>query len=373
MDSAPTLTDGTVILRAHRADDAQGCLEQCQDPVSREWTTVPVPYSIDDARTFVTEVMPGGWADGSSWGFAVEVDGRYAGTVEVRDEGEGRMEVAYGSHPWVRGTGAFTRAVRLLVDWGFADRGARVLVWRANRGNWASRKLAWRLGFTLEGTIRSALPQRGELRDAWVGTLLPDDVREPTGVWLATPELTDGVVRLRALRDSDLARVVEAAGDDRTARWLGRMPSPYTEEDAHTWLQQTIESAATGDAVTWAVTAADDDVLLATVNLFDVTVGGIAEVGFWAHPGARGRGVATRATALALRHGFETLELVQVQGHAALGNTASRHALEAGGLREAGVVRLGTFIRPEGRVDAMRYDVLVEEWREAQPRARAGF
>ena len=140
------------------------------------------------------------------------------------------------------------------------------------------------------------------------------------------------------------------------------MPSPYTWADAGVWLQQTLESAATGHAVTWAVTM-DDDVLLAVVNLFDIEPGNDAEVGFWAHPDSRGQGITSRASGLAVRYGFEAFDLVRIQGHAALGNTASRHALEAAGLREAGVARLGTVIRPEGRVDAMRYDVLVEEWR----------
>src|SRR4051794_14334692 len=49
MLTAPTLTDGTVTLRAHRADDVQGSFEQCQDPVSQRWTTVPVPYTLEHA------------------------------------------------------------------------------------------------------------------------------------------------------------------------------------------------------------------------------------------------------------------------------------------------------------------------------------
>src|SRR4051812_22601526 len=96
METAPTLTDGAVLLRGHREDDVAGVFEQCQDAASRRWTTVPVPYSVEDAREFVTRQLPNGWADGSSWGFAVEVDGRFAGTVELRDEGDGRLEVAYG-------------------------------------------------------------------------------------------------------------------------------------------------------------------------------------------------------------------------------------------------------------------------------------
>jgi RimJ/RimL family protein N-acetyltransferase len=359
--AAPTLTDGTVTIRSHREDDVPGVLEQSVDPVSVRWTTVPTPYDVDHARTFVHEVMPAGWASGR-WGFAVESGGRYAGTVELRDDGGGRAEIAFGSHPWVRGTGAMERACRLLLDWGFSERGIGTVVWHAHVGNWASRRLAWRLGFSFDGTLRGFLRHRGELVDAWSGTRLASDDGRPRTTWLDTPLLTDGVVRLRPLRHADLPRVVEAAGDERTQRWLGRMPSPYTTADAETWLEHTREATASGDAVTWAVTG-EDDTLLGATNLFDITVGIDAEVGFWAHPDARGRGLTTRAAALALRHGFGTLDLVRIQGHAALGNTASRHALEACGLREACVARLGTVIRPEGRVDAVKYDVLVEEWR----------
>jgi RimJ/RimL family protein N-acetyltransferase len=372
MPHAPRLTDGIVTLRAHRDDDVPGVLEQSVDPASVRWTTVPTPYGVEDARAFVHDVMPAGWASGR-WGFAVESEGRYAGTVELRDDGGGRAEIAFGSHPWVRGTGAMERACRLLVDWGFAERGIRTVVWHAHVGNWASRRLAWRLGFSFDGTLRGFVRHRDDrLVDAWSGTLLVTDDRSPRSTWLETPLLTDGVVRLRPLGYGDLARVVEAAGDERTQRWLGRLPSPYTWTDAAVWHQQTLESAASGRAVTWAVADADDT-LLGVVNLFDIEAGNAAEVGFWAHPDARGRGVTTRACALALRYGFETLGLLRIQGYAALGNGASRHALESCGLREAGVDRLATVIRPEGRVDAMKYDLLATEWRATRRSTERGI
>ena len=333
---------------------------------------MPTPYGLADAQRFVREVMPGGWGDGR-WGFAVEADGRYAGTVELRDEGGGRAEIAFGSHPWARGTGTMERACRLVLEWGFAQQGVRTVVWYAHVGNWASRRLAWRLGFSFGGTLRGFVRQRdGELVDGWSGTLLSTDDRQPRDPWLDTPSLTDGVVSLRAVRSGDTERVVEAAGDERTQRWLGRMPTPYTSVEAAQWLEQVTEEAATGSTVTWAFTDGDD-VLQGVVNLFDIQPGNSAEIGFWAHPQARGRGLTTRAAILALRHGWAAFDLVRIQGHAALGNAASRHVLEACGLREAGVARLGTFVRPEGRVDAMKYDVLVEEWRTSRAGPRRGI
>ena len=363
MSSAPTLTDGTVTLRAHRADDAEGSYEQCQDPLSQQWTTVPMPYTRDHARAFVTEVMPRGWADGTSWGFAVEVEGRYAGTVELRDEGEARAEVAYGSHPSVRGRGLMEQAVRLLVDWGFETQGVEVIVWRANRGNWASRRLAWKLGFTVEGTIRKALPQRGELLDAWVGTLLATDDRRPRTVWLDVPVLENDGLRLRPWRDSDVPRIVEACRDDRTQEWLGRMPDPYQDSDARFWLESLKENQATGHGVQWAVVEPeDDDRALAAIGYFDLVPDVELEIGYWAHPDARGRGVVTRAMGEVVRHAFEDLGVRRVTAGAAVGNAASRHVIEANGLTIWGTERLGTAVRG-GRADIAWYDVLVEEWR----------
>jgi RimJ/RimL family protein N-acetyltransferase len=365
MPTAPTLTDGAVTLRAHREDDAQGVFEQCQDPVSQAWTTVPLPYTVDHARSFVTEKMPQGWADGTTWGFAVELEGRYGGTVELRDEGEGRLELAYGSHPWVRGSGAMERAVRLLVDWGFRDRAAQVIVWRANRGNWASRKLAWRLGFTVEGTIRAALPQRGELRDAWVGTLLTSDDRAPKGEWLEVPVLDANGLRLRPWRESDLPRIVTACSDPRTQQWLGRMPDPYDEAAAQDWLERQPENRATASSVQWAVVDAADDLALASIDIFNYSPERELEIGFWAHPDARGRGVVTRAMARVMEYAFDDLGVRRVMAGAAVDNSASRHVIEANGLTAWGTERMGTTVRT-GPADCVFYDVLVEEWRAAR-------
>lgn len=366
-DSAPTLTDGTVTLRAHRDEDVQGCFEQCQDPLSRQWTTVPVPYTLQDARHFVSEVVPHGWADGSTWSFVVEVDGHFGGTVQLRDEDDGRLEVAFGSHPSVRGRGVMERAVRLLLDWGFEERDGRVVIWRAHRGNWASRRLAWKLGFTFDGTVRFALAQRGELRDAWIGTLLATDDREPKGLWLDVPVLEADGLRLRPWRESDVPRIVEACSDPRTQQWLGRMPDPYDETAALAWLEHDRESRATGNSVAWAVVDPADDVVLASIDYFNYRPGSELEIGYWAHPDARGRGVTTRAMARLVDYAFEDLGVRRVMAGAAVDNTASRHVIEASGLRAWGTERMGTTVR-SGPADCVFYDVLVEEWRAARGR-----
>lgn len=372
--AVPTLTDGVVTLRAHRDEDIVACYEQCQDPVSQAWTTVPVPYAMDDARRFVREVMPGGWASDQEWGFAVEApdaDGRprYAGTVSLRNEGDRRAEIAYGSHPWVRGTGHVERALRLLLDWGFrpssaGGRDLETVIWWANEGNWASRKVAWRLGFSFAGTVRRWLPQRGDLLDAWVGSLSHDDPREARTPWLDVPRIEGDRVRLRAHRPEDLERVVEGGSDERTAYWLGRLPQPYDRTQGSWFLTHRSEGMAAGTDLHWMIADPDTDVALGTVSLMHLHEG-MAEIGYWAHPAARGRRVMTEAVRLASRHAVIDVEdgglgLHRVYATVAVDNTASRHVLEANGYAFIGTERRSVLVR-DGMHDGAAYELLAED------------
>jgi [ribosomal protein S5]-alanine N-acetyltransferase len=187
-DDVPTLADGEVTLRAHRLSDADDAVAQCVDEESVRWTTVPVPYTRDDAVRYLTETVPAGWADGTKLNFAIEAphaDGvrRFSGSVALHLHGDGVGEIAYGLHPDARGRNVCRRAAKLILDWGFDTLGLDVVLWYANAGNWASRRVAWASGFSFDGTIAQLLVQRGERRDAWVGSLRATDTREPKHPW----------------------------------------------------------------------------------------------------------------------------------------------------------------------------------------------
>lgn len=371
-DDVPTLTDGSVTLRAHQEGDIQPAYEQCVDPVSQAWTTVPVPYSRDDARHFVTEIVPAGWRDGSEWGFAIEAkddDGtpRFAGTVSLRNEGDLRAEAAYGSHPWARGRGIMVRALNLLLDWGFEQQDLKTVIWWANKGNWSSRKLAWSLGFSFDGTVRQWLPQRGELLDAWVGELLSTDRRTPRNPWLDGPRIVGDNVVLRVHEPKDAVRVQEACSDVRTAYWLGQMPQPYPLEAAKDFIEGRMDSMAEGNGIHWAVVDPATDDLLANISLFDIKAGRQAEIGYWTHPAARGRGVMSEACALVIRHAFVPdedggLGLKRLLIYAAEGNTASRRVIEGNGFVTTGRERSSTTLRDGTVVDTITYDLLESEY-----------
>ena len=371
-DDVPTLTDGAVTLRAHHEGDIQAAYEQCVDPFSQEWTTVPVPYSLEHSRGFVTEIIPAGWRDDSEWAFAIEAeddDGtpRFAGTLSLRNEGDLRAEVAYGSHPWARGRGIMLRALNLLLDWGFEEQNLKTVIWWANRGNWSSRRVAWRLGFSFDGTVRQWLPQRGDLLDAWVGVLLSTDERKPRNPWLDAPRIVGETVMLRAHEPKDAVRVQEACSDEHTAYWLGQMPQPYTLEMATDFIEGRKETRALGTGVHWAVVDPVTDDLLANISLFDIKPGREAEIGYWTHPAARGRGVMSEACGLVIRHAFIPEEaggqgLQRLLIFAAEGNTASRRVIESNGFVTTGRERSSTRLRDESLVDTITYDLLESEY-----------
>jgi RimJ/RimL family protein N-acetyltransferase len=376
----PTLTDGVVRLRAPNDDDIEGSYEQCQDPLSQRWTRIPVPYTREDAKTYLRHIIPGGWETEREWGFVVEAPDevgalRFAGSISLRNEGDGRAEIAYGSHPWVRGRGVMEHALRLLLDWGFAERDLQTISWLARRGNWASRRLAWRLGFSVDGTLRHWLPQRGELADAWVGTLRRGDVRAPRTPWLESPTITGERVVLREMRAADLSRIVETSSDPETQRWLqsAREEAPHSLESHAGFLDARLEQAANGEAVHWAIADPESDAYLGQVSLFGVHHGREAELAYWSHPDARGRGVTTEASRLLVRHCFIPQEdgglgLRRLTANAAVGNNASHRLLERAGFVRIGVERKSTLLPDGSYVGAILYDQLLDDFAEPSRR-----
>lgn len=172
----PVLRDGDLVLRAHRRDDAQEVFERCTDPEVVLNTTIPQPYGLQDAEDFIA-LTARWWESGANATFAVELHGRCAGSVDLRVEEGDWAETGYVLSPWARGDGVMTRALRLVLGWGFDELGLAGVTWKARVGNEASRRVAQKCGFTVEGTVRGFLVFRGQRVDAWIGTLLRDDPR----------------------------------------------------------------------------------------------------------------------------------------------------------------------------------------------------
>jgi len=344
-EGVPVLVDpsGTVLLRAHREADLPRVVEQCRDPESIRWTTVPVPdggYSLDDARSYLQDVVGPGWERGESLGWVVAAAGEpdvFCGSIDLRLEGEGVAEVGFGLHPAARGRHLMSAGLRLVRDHAFDALGLSTLRWRAAVGNWPSRRVAARAGFVVEGRVRRLLPQRGERQDGWVATLTADDRREPLP-WLDPPVLRGDGLRLRPFTEADVDAVVEACADLRTQHWLVSLPRRYGRADALAYLEQNREQGASATGRVWCVADAEDDRCLGAVSLEGGGYSRRAEIGYWSHPTARGRGVTTAAVRMvtAFAEGGRLVDSLLVR--AAAGNAASRRVAEAAGYHQVGVL-----------------------------------
>ena len=144
-------------------------------------------------------------------------------------------------------------------------------------------------------------------------------------------ELTDDVVTLGPWRHDDLDDLVEAIDDVDIARWMPKIPFPYTIDHGRVFLARSVEQEGRCAIV---------DVRAGRL-LGGIAVGarswGRAEVGYWVRRDARGRGVATRALVLLTQWGLERYRRLQL--HADVENVASQRVAEKAGFRREGILR----------------------------------
>jgi RimJ/RimL family protein N-acetyltransferase len=173
-----------VRLRPPDARDLPGLTAACQDPEAVRWTTVPDPYTEADSAWFVGEHTPAVWARGTGAVFVIaDSDDAYTGTIDLRISpvDPAVADVGFLVSPHARGRGLAGAALRTLAVWGFEALGLVRVEWKAHLGNTASRRVAEKAGFTIEGIARAAIAHRGERRDCWTAALLPGDVAVNAG------------------------------------------------------------------------------------------------------------------------------------------------------------------------------------------------
>jgi [ribosomal protein S5]-alanine N-acetyltransferase len=362
-DAVPLLIDAEagITLRAANSGDLAAMVEQCRDPDMIRWTTVPNPpggYQLRDAEEFLA-VIASGWTSGKRLGWTIEgqrgTTRGFCGSIDLRLEGDGIAEVGFGLHPEARGRSMMTAALQLVCDYGFQVAGLQVIRWRAVVGNWASRRVAAKVGFVFDGTIRRLLAHRGELLDGWMATLTADDPRLPQS-WLTPVELQADGVRLRAFHAGDVERIVEACSDPETSYWLASMPKPYRHSSAVAYLESIAELAARGVGVAWCITDPREDRCLGSISLNGL--GGDAkraEIGYWAHPDGRGRGVVAGAVRLVTRHARDSGLASSLLIRCAAGNAASRRVAERAGYREVGIQPAAEPLRDGQLADLVLY------------------
>ena len=170
---------------------------------------------------------------------------------------------------------------------------------------------------------------------------------------------TDGTITLRAPAREDAPAHRDAVIESlpQVGRWLEWAYDGYRVDDSSAFIARAIAGHETGEMYEFLIFDTDGG-LLGGCGLTRLDARFLkSNLGYWVRTGAAGRGVATAATQLLVRFGFEQLGLQRIEIVAAVGNTASQRVAEKVGAHREGVLRNG--IRYRGRnIDAVCFSLI---------------
>ena len=147
---------------------------------------------------------------------------------------------------------------------------------------------------------------------------------------IAEPDVT-----IRPLRLSDADAVQRYASDERVAGTT-TIPEPYPEDGGETFVKQAVEAHANEEAFYFGILA--DGELIGAIDLRSIeSEKRTVECGYAIAASHWGKGIATKAVALALRCAFCELSVDIVYAHCLKRNPASARVLKKNGFRETGV------------------------------------
>ena len=164
---------------------------------------------------------------------------------------------------------------------------------------------------------------------------------------------------LRPPERSDAAALVVALNNLNVSRWTGRIPYPYGAADAEAFLDH--HEAPAPDELMLLITRAGQ--LIGGIGI------GFGEIGYWLAEEHWGQGYGREAARAMTDHGFEVLELEELEASYQLGNAASRRILLGLGFVETGEGRAFSKAR-QAEVAHMKLVLTRSAWAEAKERRR---
>src|SRR5690348_2565232 len=256
--------------------------------------------------------------------------------------------LGYWLLPAARGRRATGRALELLIPYAFtpADEGGlglHQLTAGVAAGNRSSARVLRRAGFVPTGTERQALQVDGRPEDELVFDLLATDDRDAQRVEPGRiPVIETERFRLRPWRPDDLPGPDEGP-DDASRRFMPAAAHPDPESFA-AWLRRRELGEDTDEYLNWAIADKLTDHALGNLTVFrldPVATRFQAEIGYWLHPPARGRGVIGEVLPVMIDHAFRPVSeggmgLSRLYAETDLENGASQAALLKAGFRRWG-------------------------------------
>lgn len=156
---------------------------------------------------------------------------------------------------------------------------------------------------------------------------------------LLQPELHSARLRLREVRNEDAPALFGIHSDPEVMRYWS-YPAWTELAQAEQKIADILRQRREEQILVWAIADARSDQLIGTSAVFALDrTQGRAEIGYSLHRDAQGKGLASEALRLILRHLFDELQLRRVEADADPRNTASCRLLERLGFIREGLLR----------------------------------
>jgi ribosomal-protein-alanine N-acetyltransferase len=178
----------------------------------------------------------------------------------------------------------------------------------------------------------------------------------------APQELRTARLLLRSFGRRDIPAIVRLAGAREVAAMVTRIPHPYTEADAVSFLDQMDGDCRAGLSAVFAVAILESGELCGAVGLTISPEHQRAELGYWIGVPYWGQGYATEAASAVVAYGFGTLGLRRIFAFHFAENSASRRVLEKVGMRHEGCSRAHV-VKWDQVMDLENYGLLASEYR----------
>jgi len=172
--------DNRVALRPWRESDAEAVKTAFDCPDIQRWHVRRMD-SRDEALAWVAD-WETCWGNERDASWAITHEDQPIGQVGLRTISlfEGSAQLSYWVLPDARGTGVAACAALTLTQWAFDVVGLHRLFLQHSTANLASCRVAAKLGFRVEGTLRSALLHTDGWHDVHTHARLRTDGSEPT-------------------------------------------------------------------------------------------------------------------------------------------------------------------------------------------------
>jgi len=171
VSETPTLTAGGVVLRPLEDADAAALFVAHGDPETHKYWATPAHASVEETARYIEETLA---IKGANVWAITESGGEALGRVALFVVREGVGEIGIVMRREATGRGLASKALNLVVDYGFSRLGLHRIAADIDPDNSASISLFLRAGFQREGLLRANWKTHLGIRDSVIMGKLRD-------------------------------------------------------------------------------------------------------------------------------------------------------------------------------------------------------